>query len=188
MTTNDPVLRALSHPTRLRMLSLMWAAPQSAAALARELGVSHALASHHLRLLGDAGLTERAGTRTRRGGVERRYRTVRGTSLSDQAARDGAPLLAESLAHNLRERAARQASGSPGVTADAELWLTPEDWDAFRGRFAALLADLHDAARPPHDPGTVRVGGTVLLVPLVDEGTDADGTDAPVTPAPPGAG
>ncbi|AXK35270.1 ArsR family transcriptional regulator [Streptomyces armeniacus] len=174
MTTNDAVLRALAHPTRLRMLSLMWAAPQSAAALARELGISHALASHHLRLLGAAGLAELDGTRTRRGGVERRYRTVHGTPLSDQGERDGTALLSETLAHNLRERAARHAPGSPGVTADAELWLTPADWDGFRRRMAELLADLHDAAQPPHAPYTVRVGGTVMLFPLAEDDDTAD--------------
>ncbi|MGI5155571.1 helix-turn-helix domain-containing protein [Microbispora sp. CA-102843] len=44
-------------------------APMSAAELSRELGISHALASHHLRCLDDAGLAlarslrERAGRR-----------------------------------------------------------------------------------------------------------------------------
>lgn len=158
------------------MLSLMWAVPQSAAGLARELGISHALASHHLRLLGASGLTEPAGTRTRRGGTERRYRTVRGTPLSDGTAGADSALLVESLAHSLRERAARRAPGSPGATADAELWITPDDWEAIRRRMTDLLADLHAAARPPHTPGTIPVGGTVMLFPLADD-TGADGAD-----------
>ncbi|MEV1205735.1 winged helix-turn-helix domain-containing protein, partial [Microbispora rosea] len=45
MAEGDPRLRALAHPVRLRMLSLMWGAPMSAAELSRELGISHALAS-----------------------------------------------------------------------------------------------------------------------------------------------
>ena len=49
-------LRATAHPLRLRMLSLLTGAELSAAEVARELGVSQANASYHLRLLLDAGL------------------------------------------------------------------------------------------------------------------------------------
>jgi DNA-binding transcriptional ArsR family regulator len=146
------------------MLSLMWSAPLSAAQLARELDISHALASQHLRRLDATGLVELAEVRAHRGGRERRYRTVRGTPLSDQA--EGAEFLAESLAHNLRERVARRVPETPGVTVDAELWVLPEDWDAARGRMAAIIAELHDAARPPHAAGTVRVAATVMAFQL----------------------
>lgn len=164
MTDTDPVLRALAHPMRLRMLTLMWPGPMSAAELARELAVSHALASQHLRRLDAVGLVELAEERTRRGGRERRYRTVHGSPLSDQ--RDGAPLLAETLAHTLRERAVRRAPDGEGVTADAELWVDPETWNDVRNRLAALVMELHDAARPPHAPGTIPVGVSVMAFPL----------------------
>ncbi|OPG04279.1 winged helix-turn-helix domain-containing protein, partial [Microbispora sp. GKU 823] len=84
MAEADPRLRALAHPVRLRMLSLMWGAPMSAAELSRELGISHALASHHLRCLDEAGLAELAGVRVRRGGRERRYRAAGGTPLTER--------------------------------------------------------------------------------------------------------
>jgi predicted ArsR family transcriptional regulator len=142
------------------MLSLMWSAPLSAAQLARELDISHALASQHLRRLDATGLVELAEVRAHRGGRERRYRTVRGTPLSDQV--EGAEMLAETLAHNLRERVARRVPDAPGVTADAELWVSPEDWEAARRRMAAIVGELHDAARPPHAAGTVRVATTVM--------------------------
>jgi len=146
------------------MLSLMWAAPLSAAELARELEISQALASHHLRQLVSVGLAELASTRSRRGGLERRFRTVHGTPLSDRS--EGTALLAEALVHNLRERAARRAEGGASVTSDAELWLEPDAWEDIRHRMAELLADLHEASRPPHEPGTVRIAGTVMLFPL----------------------
>lgn len=173
MTTTDPVLRALAHPTRLRMMSLMWATPLSAAELARELDVSQALASHHLRTLDAAGLVELTETRSRRGGTERRYQAVRGTPLSDSgtqtAAEGGTALLAETLAQNLRDRAARRAPVGPGVTSDVEVWLTPEDWDDLRAQMAALVLRLHEAGKAPHTEGTVRVGGTVMVFPLRDD-------------------
>lgn len=167
MSVTDPTLRALAHPTRLRMMSLMWATPRSAAELARDVGISQALASHHLRTLDAAGLVVLAETRSKRGGLERRYRAIRGTPLSDQEG--GAVLLAETLAVNLRERAARRAPDGAGVTSDVELWLAPDAWDALRSRMADLVAELHEASEAPHTPGTVRVGGTVMLFPLAEE-------------------
>src|ERR1700753_250020 len=51
-------LRVLAHPLRLRMLSLLTGAALSATELGRELGVSQALASYHLRQLADAEVVE----------------------------------------------------------------------------------------------------------------------------------
>ena len=48
-------LRAVAHPVRLRMLSLLTGTELSAAEVARELGITHANASYHLRTLLDAG-------------------------------------------------------------------------------------------------------------------------------------
>jgi DNA-binding transcriptional ArsR family regulator len=167
MTATDPLLRALAHPLRLRMVSLVWNAPLSAAELARELGISHALASQHLRRLDAVGLVELAEVRVNRGGRERRYRAVHASPLSDQR-HEAAPLLAEALAHNLRDRAARRAPDAEGVTSDLELWVTPEVWDGFRQRLAALVGELHDAAQAPHTSGTVGVGAVVMAFPLAE--------------------
>ena len=65
-------LRAMAHPLRLRMLSLLTGAELSAAEVARELGVTHANASYHLRVLLDAGELEVAGEEKIRGGVAKR--------------------------------------------------------------------------------------------------------------------
>ncbi|MGW1067113.1 ArsR/SmtB family transcription factor [Streptomyces aureus] len=179
MTETDPVLRALAHPLRLRMLSLMWPGPMSAAELARELDVSHALASQHLRRLDAVGLVELAEERTRRGGRERRYRAVQGTPLSDQ--QDGTPMLAETMAHTLRERAGRREAGGDGVTVDAELWVDPGTWQAVRRRLAELADELHAAARPPHTPGTVPLGVSMMAFPLRAEAKGEDGDGRRVT-------
>ena len=69
------VLRALSDPTRLRLLRLLSKEPRSPQALARELKLSLPTVSHHMRELRLAGLVrleERVGDKSR----ERRY-TVR---------------------------------------------------------------------------------------------------------------
>ena len=67
-------MRATAHPLRLRILSLLTGAEMSAAEVARELEVTHANASYHLRLLADAGLLVEAGEEKIRGGVAKRYR------------------------------------------------------------------------------------------------------------------
>jgi DNA-binding MarR family transcriptional regulator len=57
---DDPVaIRALAHPVRLDLQSLIGHAGQiTAADAARELGISHGLASHHLRQLAKYGFVE----------------------------------------------------------------------------------------------------------------------------------
>src|SRR4029450_2282389 len=69
-------LRATAHPLRLEMLSLLTGADLSAAEVARELGVTQATASYHLRLLHRAGLVEEAGQEKVNGGVAKRYRAL----------------------------------------------------------------------------------------------------------------
>ena len=63
-------MRALAHPTRVRMLHLLRAEPLSASGLARRLGIRFGSAQYHLRSLERAGIALRVGERSRRGGTE----------------------------------------------------------------------------------------------------------------------
>ncbi|TLF25906.1 helix-turn-helix domain-containing protein, partial [Microbacterium sp. 5K110] len=67
-------LRATAHPLRLRLLSLLTGAALSAAEAGRELGVSQAAASYHLRVLERAGLIRVVEVVRLRGGDAKRYR------------------------------------------------------------------------------------------------------------------
>src|SRR5215207_11037796 len=67
-------LRAMAHPIRLRIMSLLTGAPMTAAEVARELGLTHANASYHLRQLLAAGMIVPAGEERIRGGIAKRYR------------------------------------------------------------------------------------------------------------------
>lgn len=67
-------LRALAHPLRLRMMSLLTARAMSAAEVARALDITHANASYHLRVLRDAGELVVEGEERIRGGVAKRFR------------------------------------------------------------------------------------------------------------------
>jgi DNA-binding transcriptional ArsR family regulator len=168
--TVDPVLRALGHPTRLRMLTMMWSGPMSAAGLAAELGISHGLASQHLRTLDRAGLVELSEVRPKRGGRERLYRTVKGSPLSDQQAAQ--PLLVEAMITNLRERVAAWRPGSDAAVTDADLWLTPEQWRDARKRLRDLTAELHELAAPPRAAGTVPIGLTLMAFEMQGRGPE----------------
>lgn len=167
------VLRARAHPLRLRMLSLLTGAAMSAAELARELGVSQALASYHLRQLADAGAVELAEERSQRGGRERRYRyryRDESTDPVDGPAPDdeGQALFIEAIVDELRRRGSQRARDGRGLTMDAELWVDPDDWETARAAIEAAGTLLHKRARRPHEPGTVHVNATAVLFPMIE--------------------
>jgi DNA-binding transcriptional ArsR family regulator len=157
----SPYLRALAHPLRLRVLSLLTGAAMSAAEVARELDVTHANASYHLRQLLGAGLVEVAEERVTRGGQERLYRP---TPFSTHPQTDDRTLLAAAMAEELKRRSAlADLSARGGATADAELWVTPEVYAEVGEQVRAAMVLLHEKARPLRAEGSVRVSATVSL-------------------------
>jgi DNA-binding transcriptional ArsR family regulator len=163
-------LRARAHPLRLKMLSLLTGLPMSAAELGRELGISQALASYHLRQLADAGVVELAEERMRRGGRERRYRVTGIDREWRKPVRDdeGEALMLEALIDQLRDRRARTDWEATSLTVDAELWVSEEDWVQARVAIAEAGLRLHERARPPREPGTVCVATTIMMFLLQD--------------------
>lgn len=153
-------LRALAHPLRLRLLSLLTPTAMSAAEVARELGITHANASYHLRLLADAELVAVAGEERIRGGVAKRYRHL--LDREEPPPTNGElTAQVESMAHELVRRAGHRVSGPPAAYTDAELWVSPEVWRRAveHIRQASLL--VHHEAQPPRTEGTVKINLTV---------------------------
>ncbi len=95
-------MRAMAHPTRLRIMSLLTGAPMTAADVARELGMAHANASYHLRQLLAVGKIAVAAEEKINGGTARRYRYVLDKDTSAGPA---------SCPTALTARAARAAQG-----------------------------------------------------------------------------
>jgi DNA-binding transcriptional ArsR family regulator len=155
-------LRALAHPVRLRMLSLLTGVSLTAAEIARELGITHANASYHLRNLLASGLIQTAGEEKIRGGLAKRYRYDAG-NRSAPFTREQAKFFYPAAASELTRRARERRPSGVGVLSDAEVWVDPAIWQDVRDRIAAALHDLHDAALPPGTPGTVRTSTTVAL-------------------------
>jgi len=161
-------LRAMAHPIRLQILSLLTGAPMTAAEVARELGLTHANASYHLRQLHAAGHIVVAGEERIRGGIAKRYRynldrgvvRYRGTEghLAERQA------LYAALAAELRRRS-RHMRWAPGRQhfTDAELWVTPEVWAEVKDLVDQASERLHRAAQPPRTPGTIRGSAAFVM-------------------------
>ncbi len=161
-------MRALAHPLRLRMLSLLTGGPSSAAEVARELGVSQANASYHLRQLLGAGLIDDAGELAVRGGRARMYRHLPdpGASVHEEGTPpsvEGTAAVVEALIAELRRRYAMADHSVRGNLTDAELWVDPEVWAQTVTAVTDASHALHAAARPPRTDGTIPVNMTSAL-------------------------
>jgi DNA-binding transcriptional ArsR family regulator len=73
---DEALLKAISHPLRHRLLSLLDDRVASPNELARELQLPLGRVSYHIRLLADLGAIELVRTEPRRGALEHFYRAV----------------------------------------------------------------------------------------------------------------
>ena len=163
-------LRAMAHPLRLRMLSLLTGTAMSAAEVARELDITHANASYHLRQLLAAGLLVPAGEESVRGGRAKRYRYDLDAPADTASDAGEAALYYQAIAGELVRRAAtRRSLGTKGASSDAELWVRPEDWEAAIGQVVQAVMALHRGARPPREDGTLHVSITTALFEMGDD-------------------
>ncbi|RLK59436.1 ArsR family transcriptional regulator [Actinokineospora cianjurensis] len=159
-------MRALAHPLRMRILSLVTDRAMSAAEVARELGDSQPNISYHLRKLADADLVEIVEEVPIRGGIAKRYRHIPPAVAAPREPGDSEHLLATALAAGLGARTARRRSDAPGnaeTATDAELWVDPQVWRDMVAHARELGLRLRDAAQPPMTPGTVRVSTTISM-------------------------
>jgi DNA-binding transcriptional ArsR family regulator len=175
-------MRATAHPVRLQMLSLLTGTQLSAAEVARELGITHANASYHLRLLAAAGLVVEAGEEKIRGGIAKRYRHPwdEEHEPGSQGTREEAEGYVAAVAAELVRRYRQKRSGTPGLTTDAELWVTPEIWDEAVALITRASHLVHREARPPRHPGTMHVNLTAAAFQMsdpTDRGDAATGAD-----------
>ena len=179
---DDPLsIRALAHPLRLELQSIVGRSGKiTAADAARELGISHALASHHLRQLAKYGFVEQVEGADAR---ERPWRVVH-TSYSAEGIDErpgGAAALtvleqvtAERAVEDLIDWHQRRDDWSEGWrkhtgVGRSTLYLTERELVQLTGAMEALLADyveqrpLDDIASRPE--GSVPVEFTLMVVP-----------------------
>ena len=179
---DDPLsIRALAHPLRLELQSIVGRSGKiTAADAARELGISQALASHHLRQLAKYGFVEQVEGADAR---ERPWRIVH-TSYSaegiDEQAGGAAALAvleqatAERAVEDLIDWHERREDWSEGWRSHtgvgrSTLYLTEEEVIELTGAMEALLAPyveqrpLDDIASRPE--GSVPVEFTLMVFP-----------------------
>jgi DNA-binding transcriptional ArsR family regulator len=165
-------LRATAHPVRLRILSLLTASALSAAEIARELDLTHANASYHLRVLADAGAVVEAGEEKIRGGVAKRYRhpwEQYRTGGREPARPGDGDVYVRAIAEELVRRFAQRAQGSArAITTDAEMWVTPAVWQQVVALVAEASELVHTEAKPPRTHGTIHVNLTAAAFQLAD--------------------
>ncbi len=155
-------MRATAHPVRLQIMSLLTGAPMTAAEVARELGLTHANASYHLRTLRSAGMIFVAGEEKIRGGLAKRYRYDAARDAASETPEQKRALFA-ALGNELVRRTASGKFASKTLLGDGEFWVDPDKWLDLRHRFKALVAELHEAAQPPRTPGTIHTSTTVAM-------------------------
>ena len=161
----------MAHPVRLRILSLLTGTTLTAAEVARELGLTHANASYHLRHLLATGTIASAGEERIRGGTAKRYRydIDREPDLSEPPATGTVHerqrrLLYDAVASELRRRARRvRPRAGRGHVTDAELWVDPSEWEAMKSTVDELSNRLHRGAKPPRTPGAILVNATLVM-------------------------
>lgn len=129
----DPLLRALSEPTRLRIMRLLAHMELAVGELAQVLGQSQPRVSRHIRILCDAGLAERRKEGSwvfLRSAVGERSAPPLGAAAANLltiAERDDAAFAArcaEDRRHLAAIRAAREASAEAYFARHAEEWDT----------------------------------------------------------------
>jgi DNA-binding MarR family transcriptional regulator len=189
---DDPVaIRALAHPLRHDLMSIIGRLGRATTAdAARELGISHGLASHHLHQLAKYGFVERVEGKDHR---ERPWRLV-ATSYNWSRARDTAEgsMAVDVLEQLIAEQALEAFAGwqqrrknwpekwreRAGV-GHSNVYLTQAEFAELATAFEALLMryinerPIDDVASRPE--GSVPVSFTLFAVP----GTEPLGSGTP---------
>ena len=175
-------MRALAHPTRVRMLHLLRAEALSASELARRLEIRVGSAQYHLRSLERAGIALRVGERSRRGGTEILFEVPHGLWVDVEP---DAPLgirhamnrayVAE-LLRRMDAAATERHDVDHDVLSTREIELDADGVDAVSEALHAFLHHLDELAlpSPTEDSTTFTIATLLLQMPKAQEaGVDA---------------
>jgi DNA-binding transcriptional ArsR family regulator len=123
--------KALGHPARHRLVNVLRQRPATLRQLGTALGLAKGTVSYHLRVLREAGLVRRAGTRHVRGGTEEYFALVSGDFRHGDGAMGPEFLVRAALAEMRPPR-----PGQPEQTVLRHLWLTPAEAAALAAQLA----------------------------------------------------
>ena len=163
-------MRALAHPTRVRMLHLLRAEALSASELARRLGIKFGSAQYHLRSLERARIALRVGERSRRGGTEILFEVPHGLWVDVEP---DAPLgvrqamnrayVAE-LLRRMDEAVTERHDVDQDVLSTREIELDADGVDAASEALHAFLHRLDELALPSPTEGSRTFTAAMLFL------------------------
>ena len=159
-------------PCASEYLSLLSGTSMSAAEIARELAITQANASYHVRVLAAAGLLEETGTQRVRGGIAKLY-THPWQQQRPRQDPEGVGAMVAAMADELTRRAGLRDPAGRQVLVDAEMWVAPEVWDEVVDLTTRASDLLHAAAQRPRTGSTVHVNMTAALFAMEEDTPDA---------------
>ena len=110
---NDPrYLKALAHPTRIRVLAILKERKASPNELSEMLGEGLGTVAYHVRTLKNLGLVKLVGTRPRRGAIEHFYEAVEHPRFSDEAWDAAGPIVKQRLLSAMLQQAGEYSASS----------------------------------------------------------------------------
>jgi DNA-binding transcriptional ArsR family regulator len=159
------IVKALAHPLRVRLLTLLNQKIASPRELSDELGEPIGNVSYHTRFLADLKMVELVRTEPRRGAVEHYYRAIEQPILSDDDWSSLPTSLRRSLSDSVLRQVARDLKGagrSGGFDRDnmhlsrMPMVLDQQGWD----ELSTLLSDVLRRAEEIQGESSQRIGDT----------------------------
>lgn len=150
-------LRAVAHPLRLRLLSLLTGQELTCAAVAKAMHIAPGSAHYHLGQLHRAGLLERHDPP--RGAAT--YRHVLGSA--ETLPPDARLLVREGITANLSRRWVDMDTSKDTVISDLLLWVEPQAFAEAMEQVGRAMELLHEGARSPEDDGVVLASATAIM-------------------------
>jgi DNA-binding transcriptional ArsR family regulator len=186
---NDPrIVRALAHPMRLQILSIVEKRTASPKEIAREIGAPLTHVSYHVRQLAQLGVIKLERTTPRRGAVEHHYSMEARPSVSEEAWRAAPEIAKQALVGATLGHVSDQvnaAAAEAGFSREGShlqrltLKLDDEGWDEASRAMAALVSDLgriqEDAAK--RRKGEHAAHGFATAVVMLFEAAEQAGVD-----------
>jgi DNA-binding transcriptional ArsR family regulator len=146
------IMKALSHPLRVRMLTLLNQKVSSPSELAEELDEPLGNVSYHMRFLADLNMVKLVRTEPRRGAVEHYYEALEPPLISDNDWAQVPVALRRSLSDSTLSQIARDLKGAAKQggfdrenihVSRVALALDEQAWD----ELSQMLSDVVDRAK-----------------------------------------